>query len=276
MARPGEAATGPPSCWRRSLHWPRTPSRAPARRSSSKPTNGTPNAGDGAGGDCSIIGKFRSYRDGGSFALALDLRSGVLAVVGEPPPLAATVQIDRNPKIRCTGPRYCLFGLDNSAAAARQLAFGSVALIDVETEKGILRSSVSTKGYRAALAKVRSWSSAAAEIAAAKPMSRASSSRPRASIKAEIRFPRRCASRLSGRARSVAVRATGWQTSAGSAVRRDRSGRADPGARTLCAAPSPEFRPPVMNSSPPPGFPITRGFPCPKKASASPLCFAEQ
>jgi len=110
------------------------------------------------GGDCSIIGKFRSYRDGGSFALALDLRSGVLAVVGEPPPLAATVQIDRNPKIRCTGPRYCLFGLDDSAAAARQLAFGSVALIDVETEKGILRSSVSTKGYRAALAKVRSWS----------------------------------------------------------------------------------------------------------------------
>jgi hypothetical protein len=111
-----------------------------------------------SGGDCSIIGKFRSYRNDGSFALALDLRSGVLAVVGEPPPLAATVQIDRNPKIRCTGPRYCLFGLDDSAAAARQLAFGSVALIDVETDKGILRSSLSTKGYRAALAKVRSWS----------------------------------------------------------------------------------------------------------------------
>jgi hypothetical protein len=110
------------------------------------------------GGDCSIIGKFRSYRNDGSFALALDLRSGVLAVVGEPPPLAATVQIDRNPKIRCTGPRYCLFGLDDSAVAARQLAFGSVALIDVETEKGTLRSSLSTKGFRAALAKVRSWS----------------------------------------------------------------------------------------------------------------------
>jgi hypothetical protein len=111
-----------------------------------------------SGGDCSIIGKFRSYRNDGSFALALDLRSGVLAVVGEPPPFAATVQIDRNPKIRCTGPRYCLFGLDDSAAAARQLALGSVALIDVETEKGTLRSSLSTKGYRAALAKVRSWS----------------------------------------------------------------------------------------------------------------------
>src|SRR5215211_6403246 len=102
-----------------------------------------------SGGDCSIIGKFRSYRNDGSFALALDLRSGVLAVVGEPPPLAATLQIDRNPKIRCSGPRYCLFALDDSAAAARQLAAGSVALIDVETEKGLLRSSLSAKGYRA-------------------------------------------------------------------------------------------------------------------------------
>jgi hypothetical protein len=114
--------------------------------------------GTASGGDCSIIGKFRSYRNDGTFALALDLRSGVLAVVGEPPPLAATLQIDRNPKIRCSGPRYCLFALADSAAAARQLAAGSVALIDVETEKGILRSSLSTKGYRAALAKLRSWS----------------------------------------------------------------------------------------------------------------------
>ena len=114
--------------------------------------------GAAPGADCSIIVKFRSYRNDGSFALALDLRSGVLAIVGEPSPLAATLQIDRNPKIRCSGPRYCLFALDDSAAAARQLAAGSVALIDVETEKGILRSSLSTKGYRATLAKVRSWS----------------------------------------------------------------------------------------------------------------------
>lgn len=108
-------------------------------------------------GDCSIIGKFQSHRNDGSFALALDLRSGVLALVGEPPPLAATVQIDRNPKIRCSGPRYCLFGLADSAAAARQLAAGSIALIDVETASGVRRASLSTKGYRAALAKVRSW-----------------------------------------------------------------------------------------------------------------------
>jgi hypothetical protein len=82
----------------------------------------------------------------------------VLAIVGEPPPLAATLQIDRHPKLRCSGPRYCLFTLDDSAAAAGQLATGSLALIDVETGAGVLRSSLSTKGYRAALAKLRNWS----------------------------------------------------------------------------------------------------------------------
>ena len=114
--------------------------------------------GAAPGADCSIIVKFQPYRNNGSFALALDLRSGVLAIVGEPPPLAATLQIDRNPKMRCSGPRYCLFALDDSAAAARQLAAGSIALIDVETRDGVLHSSLSTKGYRATLAKVRSWS----------------------------------------------------------------------------------------------------------------------
>jgi hypothetical protein len=113
--------------------------------------------GAAPGTDCSIIVTFRPSRLGGSFALALDMRSGVLAIVGDPPPLAATLQIDRHPKIRCSGPRYCLFGLDDSAAAARQLATGSIALIDIETKDGVLRASLGTKGYRAALAKIRSW-----------------------------------------------------------------------------------------------------------------------
>lgn len=113
--------------------------------------------GSAPGTDCSIIVKFRPYRNDGSFALALDLRSGVLAIVGDPSPLAATLQIDRHPKIRCAGPRYCLFAVNDSAAAAGQLAAGSIALIDVETKNGVFRSSLSTKGYRAALAKIRSW-----------------------------------------------------------------------------------------------------------------------
>ena len=113
--------------------------------------------GAAPGTDCSIIVTFRPSRLGGSFALALDMRSGVLAIVGDPSPLAATLQIDRHPKIRCSGPRYCLFTVNDSAAAAGQLAAGSIALIDVKTKDGVLHSSLSTKGYRAALAKIRSW-----------------------------------------------------------------------------------------------------------------------
>ena len=113
--------------------------------------------GAAPGADCSIIVTFRPMRNDGSFALALDMRSGVLAAVGDPPPLAATLQIDRHPKIRCSGPRYCLFGIGESATAAGQLAAGSIALIDVETQNGVLHASLSVTGYRAALAKIRSW-----------------------------------------------------------------------------------------------------------------------
>ena len=113
--------------------------------------------GAAPGTDCSIIAKFRPTRLDGSFALALDLRSGVIAIVGEPPPLAATLQVDRYPKIRCTGPRYCLFAADESAAAAVQLSIGRIALVDVETKNGVLHSSLSTRGYRAALAQIGSW-----------------------------------------------------------------------------------------------------------------------
>jgi hypothetical protein len=109
------------------------------------------------GTDCSIIVTFRPTRLDGSFALALNMQSGVLAIVGEPTPLAATLQIDDYPKIRCSGPRYCLFPVADSAAAAGQLASGRLALVDVETKNGVLHSSLSTIGYRAALAKIWSW-----------------------------------------------------------------------------------------------------------------------
>ena len=109
------------------------------------------------GTECSIIVPFRPNRHDGSFALALDTQSGVIAIVGQPPPLAATLQIDKNPAIRCSGPRFCLFAVRDSAAAAGQLDVGSVALIDVVTKEGVFRSSLSAKGYRAARAKIRAW-----------------------------------------------------------------------------------------------------------------------
>jgi hypothetical protein len=113
--------------------------------------------GAAPGTDCSIIVTFRPNRLDGSFALALNMQSGVLAVVGDPPPLAATLQIDGFPKIRCSGPRYCLFSIADSAAAAAQLAIGFIALVDVETKNGFLHSSLSTIGYRVVLAKIWSW-----------------------------------------------------------------------------------------------------------------------
>lgn len=113
--------------------------------------------GAAPGTDCSVIVTFRPMRLDGSYALAVNMRSGVVAIVGDPPPLAATLQIDRFPKIRCSGPQYCLFPIAESAAAAAQLAAGSIALVDVETKNGVLHSSLSTNGYRAALAKIWSW-----------------------------------------------------------------------------------------------------------------------
>jgi hypothetical protein len=113
--------------------------------------------GAAPGTDCSIIVTFRPNRLDGSFALALNMQSGVLAVVGDPPPLAATLQVDGFPKIRCSGPRYCLFSIADSAAAAAQLAVGFIALVDVETKNGVLHSSLSTIGYRVVLGKVWSW-----------------------------------------------------------------------------------------------------------------------
>ena len=109
------------------------------------------------GTDCSIIVTFRPMRLDGSFALAVNMRSGVIAIVGDPPPLAATLQIDGFPKIRCTGPQYCLFPIAESAVAAAQLAVGSIALVDIETKNGVRHSSLTTHGYRAALAKIWSW-----------------------------------------------------------------------------------------------------------------------
>jgi hypothetical protein len=109
------------------------------------------------GADCSIIVTFSPMRLDGSYALALNMRSGVIAIVGDPPPIAATLQIDHFPKIRCAGPQYCLFPIAESTAAAAQLAAGSVALVDVETKNGVLHSSLSTHGYRATLAKIWSW-----------------------------------------------------------------------------------------------------------------------
>lgn len=113
------------------------------------------------GGSCSIMVPFqqRSSRGtSGSFVLAIDVQTGVIAIVGQPSPLAGRLQVDKNPAIRCRGPQHCLFNARDSATAAAELAVGSIALVDVETRDGAFHSSVSAQGYRAGLAKIRAWS----------------------------------------------------------------------------------------------------------------------
>ena len=113
------------------------------------------------GGSCSIMVPFQqrgSRGASGSFVLAVDIQTGVIAIVGQPSPLAGRLQIDKNSAIRCHGPRHCLFNPRDSAAAAAELAVGSIALVDVDTRDGAFHASVSAKGYRAGLAKIRAWS----------------------------------------------------------------------------------------------------------------------
>ena len=107
-------------------------------------------------GDCSIIRVFRNTSANAanaSFSLLIDLRNGQVAVVGKPDPTRATIQIDKYPSMQCVGTPYCIFSSSDAEVISRQLQTGSLILIDVTAGKSVLRSSLSTKGYRIALAK---------------------------------------------------------------------------------------------------------------------------
>ena len=107
--------------------------------------------------DCSIIGVFKSSNPAGpegSFSLLVDLRNRQVAVVGKPPPSRVTIRIDKNPGFECRGERYCIF-LSDAETIVRQLKSGSLVLVDVVAGSTAFRGSMSTKGYRAALDKIR-------------------------------------------------------------------------------------------------------------------------
>src|SRR3954451_24612563 len=111
----------------------------------------------GAASDCSIIGVFNSANPGpeGSFSLLVDLRNRLVAVVGKPPPSRATIRIDKNPAMECRGERYCIFATSDAETIVRQLKSGSLVLIDVVAGPNAFRGSISTKGYRVDLNKIR-------------------------------------------------------------------------------------------------------------------------
>ncbi|HZU89446.1 MAG TPA: hypothetical protein VE993_09330 [Stellaceae bacterium] len=108
--------------------------------------------------DCSITGLFQQTNmDGrrGSFALVIMVQSGQLAVVGQPFPVRARLQIDRNNPAECVGTRYCIFSRREARRAIDELSTGSLVLVDVYTVRNVFRSSLSTIGYQDSLAKLR-------------------------------------------------------------------------------------------------------------------------
>lgn len=113
----------------------------------------------GAGGDCSITVPF--WQTGpsgkGSFALVVMLQTGNIGIVGSPPPLRASLRVDKYPAAVCQGSRYCIFPTAQSLAVIRELATGSLILIDVDTAKAQFHFSLSPKGYQAGVAQVRAW-----------------------------------------------------------------------------------------------------------------------
>jgi len=111
--------------------------------------------------DCSLTAVLRDIENGGasgSFAVVIGLESVLVAVVGQPFPVRATLRVDKYPPARCVGPRYCLFTNIDSEKLISELAVGTLILVDVFTAKNTFRSSLSTKGYHAGIAKIRAAS----------------------------------------------------------------------------------------------------------------------
>ncbi len=112
----------------------------------------------GGSGGCSITVPF--WQDGydgkGSFALVIMLQTGNIGIVGTPSPMRAVLRVDKNPAATCSGPR-CIFPTGQSLAVVRQLAAGSLILIDVFTAKSQFSFSLSPKGYQEGVAQIRAW-----------------------------------------------------------------------------------------------------------------------
>lgn len=113
----------------------------------------------GSGADCSITAPFWDEQDGhkGSFALVVMLQAGDVAVVGQPFPVRAVLRVDKNPAIECRQSRYCLFAGADGRAFIKELAAGSLILVDVFTGSAGFHFSLTPTGYRAGLAKIGAW-----------------------------------------------------------------------------------------------------------------------
>ena len=109
--------------------------------------------------DCSITVPFWQTQGdrAGSFALVVMLQTGNIGIVGQPLPIKAVLRVDKNPPIECKETPYCIFPSAQAIAAVRQLKVGSLILIDVFTAKATFSFSLTAKGYRAGISKIRAW-----------------------------------------------------------------------------------------------------------------------
>jgi hypothetical protein len=121
-------------------------------------TECSPNPLAGAA-DCSMTIPFwQAQRDArGSFALVVMLQTGNIGIVGQPLPLRAVLRVDKNPPVECRQARYCVFPGTQALDVLKQLAVGSLVLIDVYTAKAVFRFSLTPKGFQAGLAQIRAW-----------------------------------------------------------------------------------------------------------------------
>jgi len=111
--------------------------------------------------NCSLTGVFNgvdNWGTAGSFAVVVGVETLLVAVVGQPSPVRATLRIDKYPPVQCTGPRYCVFNEVDALKLVQELSRGAVILIDVFTRNGTFQLSLSTKGYREGLAKIEAAS----------------------------------------------------------------------------------------------------------------------
>ncbi len=108
-------------------------------------------------GDCSIIGVLKGIsasQTRGSFALAIDLLSGQVAIVGKPQPTRAVIHVGKNPPIECVG-TPCLVSSAEAETLIYQLSAEHLILIDLFSHKDTFALSISTTGYQLGFAKIQ-------------------------------------------------------------------------------------------------------------------------
>jgi invasion protein IalB len=107
-------------------------------------------------GDCSIIGVLKGNGASGtkgSFALAVELQTGQVVLVGKPDPIGAVIRVDKSQPTECRG-TPCLVPSDQAETLIAKLSTGRLVLVDLFSRNEIFRLSITTAGYRSGLSKI--------------------------------------------------------------------------------------------------------------------------